>query len=263
MILKHYELNEHEQALANMTVQEFDKYMTDNYAQLFKNRFRTPEDQYIMPMHFGFEIGPGWRHVLDSLCSKLKFIQDHFNVTCVFDQIKEKMGGARFYSHVEINQSSNLTEKEYAIIDDIISTLVSNSEEYCDYICEVIGNNIDPWEKIKLGGWYYGCGLEGFKVQWEDSPDRIIAAEKAYERSSKLHDIESRMGILNDEELDAIEERIAEKEEEIRNKTLAVCDRIEAKFKLNQAKNVDKNKEKVDGQVWSNFSPTFDDIEEY
>lgn len=218
MILKHYKLDEKEQSLVNMSVQEFDRYMTDNYAKLFKNRFRTPEDQYIMPMHFGFEIGPGWRHVLDSLCSKLKFIQDHFNVTCVFDQIKEKYGGARFYSHVEINKDSNLKNEEYAIIEDIMATLVSNSEEYCDYVCEVIGNNIDPWEKIKIGGWYYGCGLEGFKVQWKDSPERIVLAEKCYERASKLHSIKGRMSILSDEELNAIEERIKEKEDEIKKR---------------------------------------------
>lgn len=220
MLLSHYKLNEHEEKLLNMSSKEFDDYMLSKYPNQFKNRYRKKNDEYILPMHFGFEIGNGWRHVLDSLCSKLQFIEEKNGVICVFDQIKEKFGGARFYYHTDIietcNESANIAIK-------IIDNLVHSAEEYCDYICDELGTNVYPWEKIYIYGWYYGCGLEGFKKrmlsgEWgksENIEQRIKAAEESYNRAKRLHEIKSKTYLLKNEDLNTIENLLDQRYKEM------------------------------------------------
>lgn len=208
MWLKHHSLNEHEQKLVNMSPEEFNDYMMLNYPDMFKNRYPPPNPTVILPMYFGFEIGPGWRHVLDSLCSKLKVIQKLTGYVCVFDQIKEKWGGARFYYHTEVPENDR-----NSIIPVMIEDLVNKHEEYCDYVCEELGTNIDSWEKIHVNGWYYGMGLKGFEkwVKREfpgDAERRIELARKDYARQEKIMDLKDNLVDLNDEDLAKTEEQI-------------------------------------------------------
>ena len=225
MWMKHYKLNEHEQKLVDMSVKEFDDYMMSNYANMFKQRNAQEGQKIIHPMNFGFAIGPGWRHVLDSLCSKLKIIQDLTGHVCVFDQVKEKYGGARFYTHVERIghvEKNEADDKKSSIICDTIDSLVSMYEEYCDYVCEELGINISPEEKIIVGGWYYGMGIDGFKktakIIWkESSDDRIALAEKYLSRKSKEKKITGRFYDLNDDELEEINKTTTKMIERKRN----------------------------------------------
>jgi len=214
MWLKHYKLNEQEQKLVDMSREEFDKYMMSNYADMFKQRYLEKDQKIILPMNFGFEIGPGWHHVLDSLCSKLKIIQDLTGYVCVFEQIKEKYGGARFYYHTELvdkNKPSLQGDQIVNIIDD----LVSMYEEYCDYVCEELGTNIDAEEKVQVGSWYYGMGIEGFK-KWtkeafpESSDARIKAAEEDLEYRKKRREIKEKLYELSDRGIDEISVKLSE-----------------------------------------------------
>lgn len=203
MWLRHHKLNDHEQQLVDMPQEEFDKYMMSNYADMFKKRIMRDGQEVIYPMNFGFEIGAGWRHVLDSLCSKLKVIQDLTGCVCVFDQIKEKFGGARFYQHIELMEGKEESQ-DIKQIDAIIDNIVSLHEEYCDYVCEELGTNINPKDKVVIGGWCYGMGIEGFKKAWEDSPDRIKIAEEYLAKNKKREEICQQLSMLNENELDKV-----------------------------------------------------------
>ncbi len=213
MWLSHYSLKENEQKLVDMSDEEFDKYMMSNYADMFIQRNAQEGQEVIVPMMFGFEIGKGWSHVLDNLCSKLKVIQALTGYVCVFDQIKEKFGGARFYYHIDrVNKNIDAKDDDKAICK-IIDDLVNLHENYCDYVCEELGTNIDPEEKVVVGRWYYGMGIEGFKKcaekSWPDSfEDRIESAEKYLERRKKEHKIKNNFYELNDEELNNIDELV-------------------------------------------------------
>ena len=225
MWLKHYKLNDHEQRLVNMSREEFDEYMMSNYADMFKYRKAQEGQEVILPMNFGFEIGPGWRHVLDNLCHQLRVIQNFTGYICVFDQIKEKYGGARFYKHVELMDGKEPLPDE-KIICDTIDNLVSMHEEYCDYICEEIGTNVRPKEKVKVGGWYYGMGIEGFRKAMHrmlandssSANSRIALAEKYLARLEKIEDINDKLYNLSADSLDKVNKIIDEiiKEDETR-----------------------------------------------
>lgn len=213
MWMKHYKLNEWEQKLRDMSGEEFDKYMCETYSSMFKLRTRQEGQEIILPMNFGFCVGPGWRHILDTLCRQLKVLEDQYGLICVFDQIKEKFGSGRFYHHVEM---ADWKKKEYEqhkilgkggeeeldkvdkVVMEIIDVLASHFEEYTCYVCEELGTNVRPAEKISVGSWMYGMGLEGFK-HWtlnqhckndpEAAQKRIEAAEKFLERAKVKEDI--------------------------------------------------------------------------
>jgi hypothetical protein len=215
MWLKHNKLNEHEQKLVDMTWEQFDKYMMSNYEHLFFGRKIQEGQEVLYPMNFGFEIGPGWRHVLDSLCSKLEIIRSLTGYVCVFDQIKEKYGGARFYYHIDATglveeANKDRDNKICSIIDD----LVSHYEEYCDYVCEELGTNVHPEDKIVIGNWYYGSGIDGFKKiapeRWGKYADeRIKMAEEYVKIVETLKKIKSDLRKLNKEEIAEIEKFIS------------------------------------------------------
>jgi len=211
MWLRHHKLNDHEQKLVDMPQEEFDKYMMSNYADMFKKRIMRDGQEVIYPMNFGFEIGPGWRHVLDSLCSKLSVIQGLTGCVCVFDQIKEKFGGARFYKHTELMEGKEELQ-DTKLICDIIDDLVNLHEEYCDYVCEELGTNIKPEEKVAIGGWYYGMGIEGFKKvakkRGEGSTDRIKIAEEYLSKRKKEKDIYEQFYVLSSDDLDRVEKAV-------------------------------------------------------
>jgi hypothetical protein len=198
MWLKHQKLNEHEQMLLDMSDKEFDDYMLANYPKSFKNRYRTADQEIILPMNFGFEVGAGWRHVLDSLCSKLKRIEELTGYVTVFDQVKEKYGGARFYYHIEEAEVVCGDKHISGLIDDIVNYY----EEYCDHVCEVLGTNVDT--KIVSGRWFYGCGLEGFKKAYPDSPDRIKVAEEYVNQSEVIKKISDDLWILEEDDITKI-----------------------------------------------------------
>lgn len=210
MWLKHYSLNEHEQKLLDMTSEEFDTYMMQNYTDMFSKRHPAPDQKIIYPMNFGFEIGKGWRHILDKLCKEVQVLQETFNFTVVFDQIKEKFASARFYSHIEFPEGIEVSAQQNAAAE-IADLLVSHYEEYTCYVCEELGTNISPKKKISIGGWHYAMELEGFKQSImnsdysdEEKAERIQAAEKCAQKKETLASIKEKLGHLKQEDLDEV-----------------------------------------------------------
>jgi len=203
-----------------MSEEEFDNYMMSNYPDMFKNREAKEGQEIIIPMNFGFEIGPGWRHVLDGICNKVKVLQDEFDFTLVFDQVKEKYGSARFYFHTEYSGDEGISEKTKIAIG-IAELIVSHYEEYTEYVCDHLGTNVDPDKKVVIGRWLYGCGIEGFKKFAKDSfgersEEYIALAEEYLSRKEKEKDIKRFFYKLTTEELDDVLKIVsdyAEKEE--------------------------------------------------
>jgi len=235
MWMKHNQLNEHEQMLLDMSGAEFEIYMIENYTEMFQQIPVQEGQKLIHPMNFGFDIGPGWRHVLDSLCQQLKLVQDLTGVVCIFDQIKEKYGGAEFYNHPstyydgnevsvekeELRPLGSTQSKTLSIPNDndqkaailIIENLVNHHTEYCDYICEVLGTNVRPNEKIVIGRWYYGCGLDGFIKSHKDEPKLIEEAKRFMDKMNRIKDIKNELYALPSEKLEEIEKIITHKEQ--------------------------------------------------
>ena len=52
-------------------------------------------------MHWGMSCGDGWYSLLDALCQTLESITAGKDVQVIADQVKEKLGGLRFYYHVD------------------------------------------------------------------------------------------------------------------------------------------------------------------
>jgi len=131
MLLRHFSLTAHEEHLVEMSSEEYREYMTTAYPELFGNIDKPMTETC---MCWGFEIPCGWRHVLDGLCARLQAIYEASGVLCLFDQIKEKFGGARFY----YTPMYGSHDKENVWLQ-IISDLVDFHEEYCSDIDEDTG----------------------------------------------------------------------------------------------------------------------------
>jgi len=205
--MKHSKLNEHEQKLKDMSVEEFDHYMMEHYPDMFKKRNPPSDQKFIEPMNFGFEIGNGWRHVLDSLCEKVKVLQDVFGFILVFDQVKEKYGSARFYTHIEFPESTKVS-KEQDIAAEIAKLIADHYEEYTNYVCEELGTNTHPNEKILLGSWYYGMGLEGYiqsiersNLDAKEKQEKIEIAKKSIEARKNISDLKRKLDCLKKEDI--------------------------------------------------------------
>lgn len=148
-----------------MSREEYTQYMLETYPDMFGDYNKSPQETC---MCWGFDIGNGWYHVLDSLCAKLDAIRDATLINVKFSQIKEKFGGACFYHYTVFPK----TESEEGYLgtakdkedwkkyidtwDDIISDLIDSYESYCNHIDDITGRNCDPKDKIIIGGWYYG-----------------------------------------------------------------------------------------------------------
>ncbi len=78
-----------------MTKELQDKLFA-KYDKMFGDRSKPMSETC---MCWGIECGDGWYHILDRMCEKLAHIQEEYDVTVIFDQIKEKFGTLRAYHH--------------------------------------------------------------------------------------------------------------------------------------------------------------------
>lgn len=156
MLIGHYNLNEHEQKLVNMSRKEYTKYMLEKYPNMFGD-YHKPMSETCMC--WGFDIGNGWYHVLDSLCEKLKEIEKFTGIKARFVQIKEKFGTACFYNYTEAVETQN-DSINFKVWYSIIDVLINRYEDYCDHIDDITGRSCKPSDKIIVGGWWYGHTYE-------------------------------------------------------------------------------------------------------
>jgi hypothetical protein len=56
-------------------------------------------------MYWGFECGDGWYNLINSLCQSINSLIKDKNIKVVAHQVKEKLGGLRFYYGIEPNQT--------------------------------------------------------------------------------------------------------------------------------------------------------------
>lgn len=145
------ESEEKQKKFLAMSEEEFDRHMCEKYPIMFRER-NLPMNQTCMC--WGFNIGKGWYSVLDELCEKLEFIYKQSNIRVIFQQVKEKYGGARFYfgTEKEKGKENNDDDKQWI---DIISNEVSRAEQICDYVCAECGCHKN--DTITIGGWVYDC----------------------------------------------------------------------------------------------------------
>lgn len=99
---------------------ELQKKLFEKYPELFKQKDLPPKKTC---MCFGIECEDGWYSLIDFICKNI----NKNGETEVF-QIKEKLGGLRFY----IN---NGTDKDF----DLIYTM----ESFSYYVCERCGSTKD------------------------------------------------------------------------------------------------------------------------
>jgi hypothetical protein len=126
-LVKDYNRAEEHKNLIEMEWGEFEKYMLERYPLLIESG--SPS--------WGFEIGPGWRPLINELFSRLELLVKTFNAKIEFQQIKEKFGSGRFYFSLSFNEDRDETERN--IISDIISDVVTAAEERAYYICAKTG----------------------------------------------------------------------------------------------------------------------------
>lgn len=82
---------------------------------------------------FDFSIDDGWYDLVDTLCNYISLLIETTkeNCTCVVHQVKEKLGGLRFYCYVE-TEDTELEAK--------INGLIMVMEGYSYRVCEVCGD---------------------------------------------------------------------------------------------------------------------------
>lgn len=183
---------EEQKNLISMNNQDYDKYMCNLFPKMFKDR-NAPMTETCMC--WGFEIGKGWYPLLHELCVKLELICKPYNVSVVFDQIKEKFSSARFYYHFEeLDKNIEVSQNDFKIIYDIVDELISKYESKAYNICSQTG----LWYDYKISdGWIHDLSLTGFKILYKDSPERIKYAENCVLRQIKTKNLSEKIKMIS------------------------------------------------------------------
>jgi hypothetical protein len=192
--------------LVKMPNDKYDEFMCEKFPELFQDR-RKPMNQTCMC--WGFNIGEGWNELLYNLCEKLETIRKTTGLVTVFDQIKEKFGGGRFYYHID----GSACKLERNIVDlwvSLIESLVSRAERESDETCAVCGERYYH-DKIVLGGWVYDsckeCMINGKRIDRSDIKEILEEQEKWRDR---YETIVRRIEKMDDSELCRIETCLAD-----------------------------------------------------
>jgi len=123
-----------------MTSEEYDTYMCNRYPFMFKER-NLPMSQTCMC--WGFDIGAGWRDLLDQACQKIEIVEHTQNVSTVFSQVKQKYAGIRLYhSPQPVNSTVVVNTIWFDVINDIIDLAESRSYHICEECSVPISHSI-------------------------------------------------------------------------------------------------------------------------
>lgn len=127
---------------------ELEQQLVSKYPNLFKQYGGDPKDTC---MAFGFECGDGWYHLIDTLCDSIQgevnwinrlFVD--FNYSCTAIQVKEKLGGLRFY--YEFTYASDLSDDQMKVLlgsMDRISGMTTLAERISQTTCENCGGKCE------------------------------------------------------------------------------------------------------------------------
>ena len=131
---------------------ENTKYLFDTYPILYRDH-TAPITQSLMA--FGFEHGDGWFDLIDKLSAKLEMLNNE--PACPYytiaEQVKEKFGTLRFYTHQQWKSADEPTEAERArgrVWSDIIWDITCRAESKSAWICEECGDHGETY----TDGWH-------------------------------------------------------------------------------------------------------------
>lgn len=140
---------------------ELELKLVEKYPSLYRDYHG---DMRQTCMHWGFECGNGWFHIIDNLSKQITEIEKKYNVKVVADQTKEKFGGLRFYYTIINNDKpweesnfwfrnlmynkdliklywavNNIRQIFWKSVEEKISHLVDKAEQLSYKTCEICG----------------------------------------------------------------------------------------------------------------------------
>ena len=129
----------------------------DHYPDIFRERTL---DKTKTCMCWGIETGDGWFDILNNLCGQLTLLKRYTGMEVVAMQVKEKMGGLRFYWRMD-TFPINATYEEQCHWYNIVEALVHKAENMAEQTCEETGE----YGVLHIrGGWLKTLSLaEGVK----------------------------------------------------------------------------------------------------
>lgn len=191
---------EKKNSLIEMTNKEFDKFMCEKFPELFRDR-NKPMSQTCMC--WGFDLnGPGWNHLLYNLCEKLDFVRQQTGIITVFDQIKEKFGGGRFYYHID-TENCKLEDSIIKIWCSFIDNAIDKAEWESNQTCATCGKQY--WhDKITIGKWVYDTCKDCFKRE-NTCKDIVVTLENIEKRKDRCDILKDQIEHIDDETLNRVE----------------------------------------------------------
>lgn len=127
---------------------ELEQQLVSKYPNLFK-QYRGDVRETCMA--FGIECGDGWYHLIDILCGAIQGEVDwvnriwpEYNFSCCAAQVKEKLGGLRFY--YEFTYKADLSDDQMKNLDasmDRISGIALLAEKMSETTCENCGGKCE------------------------------------------------------------------------------------------------------------------------
>lgn len=205
-------------SLVKLTSEEFDKKMCTEFPKILQDRNKS---MMVTCMHWGFEVGPGWQHLLYKLFSQLQAIYEQTGILVVADQIKSKYGTLRFYHHIKYRYLTdvyrapvdsdrgiflwlngvfsifdsirniffrlvnklfyNMSPQKIDMWVNIIDKLCDGAEADTGHICESCGKYYSH-DPIYIGSWVHSDCIKCFK---KNHPDQIEAFDEWYKETNQ------------------------------------------------------------------------------
>ncbi len=110
---------------------ELENKLFEKYPKIFKQK-DLPMSQTCMC--WGIATGNGWFKLINQLCSQLQWNTDRNNYPQVeATQVKEKFGTLRFYYSATPVKENEHTERQFGVIDGMVSFAEALSGEICEH----------------------------------------------------------------------------------------------------------------------------------
>jgi hypothetical protein len=139
---------------------ELEEKLYTKYSGMFADHTK-PMSQTCMC--WGCSCGDGWYHIIDHMCEELAQLQEQYDIQIIFDQIKEKFGTLRVYSHstlgprwtqiddvffldgdseierVHAGWHKGTKVPSYSGVQDRVTEVISKAEDFSSITCEFCG----------------------------------------------------------------------------------------------------------------------------
>ena len=126
---------------------KWENEMYEKYPVLFREHTLTRIDSC---MGDGICVQPGWYSLVERLCESLKDITAKTGMLIVAEQVKQKLGGMRFY--VKPIRPDGTDEHMYNLFKKTMYDAISNIERESEHTCEACGKT---GKRITIDGYIY------------------------------------------------------------------------------------------------------------